>query len=142
MTTTDMTPSRPGRNPRGRAGQSRDLIAALQAAGAELQRLALLAGATLGNRPAHNDVLLEIAKVLRKARDHRHALRAVSSRRCPVVGTQDAMREPHRPELVARLPPRTVAPSPAKPLRDEAKDRKDVISRIVIEGDDEEGGDM
>jgi hypothetical protein len=137
-----MTPSWPGRNPGGRARQSRDLIAALHAAGAELQRLALLAGATLGNRPAHNDVLLEIAEVLRKARDDRHALRAVSSRHCPVAGTQDAMREPNRPELVGRLPPHTVAPSPAKPLHDEAKPRQGVISRIVIEGDDEEGGDM
>jgi hypothetical protein len=95
-----MTPSRPGRNPRGRAGQSRDFIAALHAAGGKLQRLALLAGATLGNHPAHNEVLLEIAKVLQKARDDRRALRAVSSRRSTVTGTQDAMREPDRPELL------------------------------------------
>jgi hypothetical protein len=142
MTTTDMTPSRPGRNPRGRTGQSRDLIAALHAAGGELQRLALLAGTTLGNHPAHNEVLLEIAKVLQKARDDRRALRAVSSRRSAVAGTQDATREPDRPELFGRLPPLTAARSPAKPLHDGAKARQDVISRIVIEGDDEEGGDM
>jgi hypothetical protein len=61
MTTTGMTPSRPGRNPRGRAGQSRNLVAALHTAGGELRRLALLAGATRGNRAACNDVLLEIA---------------------------------------------------------------------------------
>jgi hypothetical protein len=113
MTTIDMTPSRPGRNPGGRAGQSRNLVAALHAAGGELQRLALLAGATRGDGAAHNDVLLEIAEVLQRARADRRALRAASSRHCPIAGTQDAMRDPDQPELFGRLPPRTAAQSPA-----------------------------